>query len=82
MNNALHGREAWRGPYERDRGRQGAAGSRVLETGVFGLRRSLAGCSATRRRRGPRFSSDPRDTTQTRISIAPERQRVPLVARS
>ena len=25
MNNALHGREAWRGPCERDRGRQGAA---------------------------------------------------------
>lgn len=41
-----------------------------------------AGCSATRRRRGPRFRSDPRDKTQTRISTVPERQRVPLVARS
>src|ERR1700730_14204928 len=41
MNNALHGREAWRGPCERDRGRQGAARSGVLEAGVFGLRQNL-----------------------------------------
>src|ERR1700730_13778273 len=41
MYNALHGREAWRGPCERDRGRQGAAGSGVLEAGVFGLRQNL-----------------------------------------
>jgi hypothetical protein len=40
-NDALRGCEAWRGPCERDRGRQGAEGSRVLEAGVFGLRRSL-----------------------------------------
>ena len=42
MNNALHGREAWCGPCERDRGRRRAARSRVLEAGIFGLRRSLA----------------------------------------
>jgi hypothetical protein len=41
MNNALHGREAWRGPGKRDRGRQGAARSGVLEAGVFGLRQNL-----------------------------------------
>ena len=42
MNNALQGREALRGPCERDRGRQGAVGSRVLEAVVFGLSRCLA----------------------------------------
>ena len=41
-NDALHGCEAWRGPCERDRGRQGAVGSRVLEAVVFGLSRCLA----------------------------------------
>ena len=34
MNNALHGREAWRGPCERDRGRQGRRGGRPSPTFV------------------------------------------------
>ena len=42
MNDALHGREAWRGPGKRDRGRRRVTGSRVIKTRVFGLSRCLA----------------------------------------
>ena len=42
MKDALHGREAWRRPGKRDRGRRQWAGSRISEAVVFGLRRCLA----------------------------------------
>jgi hypothetical protein len=42
MNDALHGRKAWRGPGKRDRGRRRVTGSRVIKARVFGLSRCLA----------------------------------------
>jgi hypothetical protein len=42
MNDALHGREAWRRPGKGDHGRRIKVGNGISEAGVFGLRRCFA----------------------------------------
>jgi hypothetical protein len=42
MNDALHGREAWRRPGKGDHGRRMEVGNGISEAGGFGLRRCLA----------------------------------------
>jgi hypothetical protein len=52
MNDALHRREVWRGPCEPDRGHLRRAGSLLVDDGVFGLIRRLAGHSIVKKEIG------------------------------